>query len=94
MGSNKNWREIFDTCDLDGDGQIDYNEFITAAMKPTEISNEMIEKAFNILDYDGNGEIDASELQYAFKQRGSNANAKKAEEEQSPIQDPKEYQWG
>ena len=58
--------------DVNNDGQIDYNEFITAAMDSRQVSDEMIRKTFNILDYDKNGTIEADELQYAFKSRGTN----------------------
>ena len=38
--------------DTDGNGLIDYNEFITAAIDQRKVSEEMMRAAFNILDYD------------------------------------------
>jgi Ca2+-binding EF-hand superfamily protein len=47
-----------DRCDLDGDGKIDYQEFIQAAIKHQALLNEEnIKIAFNIFDENGDGKI-------------------------------------
>lgn len=59
------------SVDLNGDGQLDYHEFIAAALSARTIDDAMIRQAFNILDKDGDGQIDATELQYAFNAKGA-----------------------
>ena len=54
-------------ADANGDGKIDYTEFVAAAMKKeTMLTNKNIRSAFNLLDVDGNGSISKEELQQMF----------------------------
>ena len=52
------WSELIDQLDTNGDGKIDYGEFITAAVNRQKLLNEQnIQTAFKIMDLDGSGEI-------------------------------------
>lgn len=56
LGSDPNWKDIFKSLDSDGDGKLDYNEFIQAAQNRVILLNENnLKKAFQMLDKDGNG---------------------------------------
>lgn len=53
---DEEWDQILDGIDIDGDGQIDFTEFIAAAYDKTKLLNEAnIKIAFDMLDSDGNG---------------------------------------
>lgn len=50
-------------CDLDGDGKIDYLEFVQAAIDHKAIMNkENIISIFKLLDANGDGNISMEEL--------------------------------
>ena len=58
---------IMEKCDLDGDGRIDYLEFIQAAIDHQALINETnLKSIFNIFDLDGNGTIDSDEMKEMF----------------------------
>lgn len=64
--------------DTDGDGKIDYTEFIAAAFnRELLLSQQNLDAAFKIFDADGNGVIDLNELKQVFA-RG-NASGKTEE---------------
>jgi calcium-dependent protein kinase len=59
--------DIINNCDIDGNGFIEYSEFLTAAgSKKVEISKAKLHAAFKALDLDGNGKISRSELEIAI----------------------------
>ena len=50
---------FMEQCDLNGDGQLDFNEFITAAYDHKELLNqENRKKIFDMFDKDKKGKID------------------------------------
>ena len=58
---------MMEGCDLDGDGKINYHEFLTAASKYTKLaSKQNIKKVFDVLDYNKDGFIDGDEFEYAL----------------------------
>lgn len=58
---------IIDSIDTDGDGVIDYSEFIAAAYnREMLLSQQNLQVAFNMFDQDGNGQITLQELKSIF----------------------------
>lgn len=54
---------IMQQVDIDGSGEIDYTEFITATMNKSQLlSQERLEMAFKLYDIDGSGTITKDEL--------------------------------
>jgi calcium-dependent protein kinase len=55
------------SIDLDGNGYIDYNEFLTATINRDKILNKQsLEFAFKSFDKDGSGKIGVEEIQQIF----------------------------
>ena len=60
-----------DSIDKNGDGVIDYTEFITAAIdKALILNNTNLKSAFDLIDQDGSGSITIDELKAAFDSQG------------------------
>jgi calcium-dependent protein kinase len=56
--------QVFSQCDMDGNGFIDFSEFLTAAMSnELDFSSRKLFKTFHAIDKDGNGKISKAELQ-------------------------------
>ena len=54
-------------CDLDGNGKIDFQEFVTAAIDHQKlVTSENIKMAFNAFDTNKDGFIDINELKEAL----------------------------
>ena len=67
-GCSSNVDDIIAQCDIDGNGFVDYSEFLTAVVcKDIKISKENLQIAFNALDKDGSGTISKGELQKAME---------------------------
>ncbi len=62
---------LMSVADVDGDGLIDYNEFVASTMHISKLEKEeLLQKAFSQLDKDGSGTISVQELSAALKQFG------------------------
>ena len=63
--------------DCNKDGQVDYQEFISAAIKKDiVIQKQHLVSAFNMLDLNGDGEISRAELKQVFMGAVKNKNVK------------------
>ena len=64
-------------ADVDGDGSIDYNEFVAATMHVSKLEQEeLLQRAFRQLDADGSGSISIDELAAALREFGIYEDAK------------------
>ncbi len=72
-GTNKvmEYQQLMMSLDKDGNGVIDYTEFITGAIdKVTLLNKKNLETAFKLLDVDNSGMITVEELKLAFDTQG------------------------
>ena len=54
---------MFARIDLDGDGTIDYTEFVMATVNEKKLlTKERLKMAFQMFDKDGNGSLSPSEI--------------------------------
>ena len=61
------YASLMSTMDADGNGKVDYDEFLTAAIdKHSILNNENLQKAFSMFDTDNSGQISMDELRDAF----------------------------
>mmetsp|Transcript_133923 Transcript_133923/g.244273 ORF Transcript_133923/g.244273 Transcript_133923/m.244273 type:complete len:565 (+) Transcript_133923:56-1750(+) len=70
VGDVREWAEsVFDSIDTDGSKEIDYTEWVAAAMNESLFrSEEAIRAAFRVFDADGDGRIDTAEFARVLKQ--------------------------
>ena len=81
LGDNVDWDLILKKMDLNDDGQIDYNEFVSAFYSSKSIMNDQnIENAFNALDRDQSGKITIEEIKSSFGQEHLNNTIENAME--------------
>lgn len=67
LGRDPDWQRILKSLDTDGDGKLDYHEFIQSATnRVSMLSEENLKKAFDMLDTDGNGKVSEEELRETF----------------------------
>lgn len=60
---------VMETADVDGNGSIDYNEFVAATMHLSKLEKEvLLQKAFAKFDKDGNGRITEDELKQVLEE--------------------------
>ena len=65
------------SIDLDGNGVIDYNEFLNCTMNRDKIlCKKNLEYAFKAFDKDGNGSISIDEIMSIFKKTSNNVDKK------------------
>jgi calcium-dependent protein kinase len=70
-GSTKDYVELMRSLDKDGNGYVDYTEFITGAINRATILNmDNLTVAFKMLDADDSGFISLDELKGAFDSHG------------------------
>ena len=67
-GRGPDWKKLIDSIDMNKDGQIEWDEFMTAATNRYRLvmNEESLRTAFNVLDIDGNGTISLEELKLCF----------------------------
>jgi calcium-dependent protein kinase len=69
--------KILDSCDGDGNGFIDYTEFLTATINwKKELSHERLEAVFKMFDKDGSGKIGMNEVKIIFGEDSENIDEK------------------
>jgi len=65
---NLDYEDLLLSMDRNGDGQVDYHEFITAAVDKITLLNEnSLVQAFRVIDADSSGMITMDELKSAFE---------------------------
>ena len=80
--------EIFAKIDLDKNGYIDYNEFLTASMSKNQIMRKQnLKLAFKSFDKDGSGSISIEEILAMFSQNAQMTDEEKKELEAQLIKD-------
>ena len=58
---------MFAAVDIDGNGSIDYTEFVMATMNEKDlVTNDKLKSAFHLLDKDGSGAISPDEIKSAL----------------------------
>ena len=61
------WMEILRCADTDGNGKIDFGEFLAAAVNHQKVvTTENLKSAFQLFDTDGNGKITIDEFKSAL----------------------------
>ena len=52
------WQQIIEECDLDGDGQIDFQDFVAACLdRKALVQKGNLKQAFQIIDTNKDGEV-------------------------------------
>ena len=75
-------QDIINEADADGNGTIDFNEFLAMmARKLKDVdTEEEIREAFKVFDKDGNGYISAAELRHVMQNLGEKLTDEEVEE--------------
>lgn len=61
------WEEVFNKVDLDGNGKIDFHEFIAGAVDHHKmLTKNNLKFAFNLFDQNSDGVIDLTEFKNAL----------------------------
>ena len=65
------WQEVIDASDQNGDGVIDFEEFVSACIDRQVLSNiQSIKRAFSILDVNKDGKISLDDVNDLFSSYG------------------------
>jgi len=70
--SDDQLKKIVSKFDVDGDGQIDFAEFLAMMTKQERKDVDELREAFAVFDKDGDGTISANELEIVMKAIGEN----------------------
>ena len=72
MQASASFEDVFNSIDIDGDGEISFSEFISAATcKNILIAEKQLILAFNHLDSSNEGWLDQEKLKVVFKTPGA-----------------------
>lgn len=64
---NTKWDEVFQNIDLDGDGRLDFHEFIAGAVEHTKIlTKKNLQYMFKLFDANNDGVIELDEFKNAL----------------------------
>tara|TARA_B100000035_G_C20822037_1_gene474688 strand:- start:227 stop:661 length:435 start_codon:yes stop_codon:yes gene_type:complete len=78
--TQQNIKDMIDDIDVNGDGFIDFDEFITMICKKSSTSDNELKEAFKVFDKDGNGSISASELKHVMNNLGEKLTDEEVDE--------------
>jgi len=80
--SEQELKDMINEVDLDGNGEIDFNEFLEMMMRKRKETPplEELREAFKLFDMDGNGTISAFELKSVMKNLGEELSEKEVAE--------------
>jgi len=75
-------QDMIDEVDIDGDGTIDFKEFLAMMSRKLTSSDaeEEIKEAFRVFDKDGNGYINATELRHIMLNLGERLTLEEVDE--------------
>lgn len=74
------WETIFNNIDLNGDGMVDYEEWIVACTNKSKlITKENIKEIFDLIDTDGSGDLSVEELVAFLSSRTEGMTKERAE---------------
>ena len=75
-------KDMLNEVDIDGNGIIDFSEFITMMAKKLQDtdSEEELKEAFRVFDKDGNGFISADELRHVMTNLGEQLSEEEVEQ--------------
>ncbi|KAK9060358.1 hypothetical protein SSX86_021062 [Deinandra increscens subsp. villosa] len=69
-GTERDIQKIFEVADLDGDGFIDFKEFMEVQRKGGGVKAVDVQSAFRMFDLDGDGKITVEEVYELLKRLG------------------------
>ncbi|KAL3614203.1 hypothetical protein CASFOL_042277 [Castilleja foliolosa] len=72
----KEVQKIFEVADMDGDGFIDFNEFVEVQKKSGGVKTADLHRAFQTIDKDNDGKITADEVHELLQKLGERCSFK------------------